>query len=260
MDHQYDAVDCPDEAAVRRQVERIRSGEVTGSNVTVPHKLLALSLADVVDPSARQVGAANVLLRDEAGRIVAHNTDARALADELGSSTAARSALVLGNGGAALAAVVACRGTGVGKVYVTARKFNAKTAVETWPRGVELRALGAELLPWEEAALAAVAPSAQFVVQATSAGMKGAESGDELHRVLPWSALPRDALLYDLIYNPAETPFLAQARALGLRGSNGLGMLVGQAARAFSLWLGVSAPIAAMREAAQGALYGAQAR
>jgi shikimate 5-dehydrogenase len=123
---------------------------------------------------------------------------------------------------------------------------------------LQLRALGAELLSWDSATLLPAAQSAAFVVQATSAGMKGADVGDELSRVLPWSALPSDALLYDLVYNPAETPFLNRARALGLRGSNGLGMLVGQAARAFSLWLGVTAPLAAMRLAAERALYGAR--
>ncbi|HEX2880603.1 MAG TPA: shikimate dehydrogenase [Polyangiaceae bacterium] len=257
MGHQYDAVDCADEAAVQRQVHRIRAGEVAGANVTVPHKLLALSLADAVDASARQVGAANVLLRDEGGSVVAYNTDAHALADELGTGAAERSALVLGNGGAALAAVVACRETGAGKVYVTARKFSAEMATQSWPMASPLKALGAELLAWNSATLTPAVQRAAFVVQATSAGMKGADSGDELNRVLPWSALPGDALLYDLVYNPPETPFLAQARALGLRASNGLGMLVGQAARAFSLWLGVTAPVAAMRQAAEDALYGA---
>lgn len=255
LDHQYEAVDCPDDTAVKLQVQRIRSGEVAGANVTVPHKLLALSLADAVDDSASQVGAANVLLRDAAGKVVAHNTDALALADELGNASVEQTALVLGNGGAALAAVVACRHTGVGKVYVTARRFAADLGT-SWPRATELRALGAELLPWHSAALSPVLQHAAFVVQATSAGMKGADSGEELNAVLPWPAVARSALLYDLVYNPAETPFLAKARALGLRGSNGLGMLVGQAGRAFSLWLGIPAPLGAMRAAAERALFG----
>lgn len=254
--HQYEAVDCPDDTAVKQQVQRIRSGELTGANVTVPHKLLALSLADAVDDSAGQVGAANVLLRNAAGKVVAHNTDALALADELGNASAEQTALVLGNGGAALAAVVACCRTGVGHVYVTARRFVAESEAASWPRAAELQALGAELLPWHSEALSPVLQHAAFVVQATSAGMKGASSGDELNSVLPWSAVARGALLYDLVYNPAQTPFLAKTRALGLRGSNGLGMLVGQAGRAFSLWLGIPAPIAAMRAAAERALFG----
>lgn len=256
LPHQYEASDCPDEDSVEHQVQRVRTGEIAGANVTVPHKLLALSLADVVDASAQHVGAANVLLRDTAGKVVAHNTDALALTDELGRGAPQQTALVLGNGGAALAAVVACRGTGVGKVYVTARRFSAEMSQAQWPMGAALRALGAELLPWDDGALVPVLQQAAFVVQATSAGMKGAGPGEEINRVLPWSAVPRDALLYDLVYNPAQTPFLARARALGLRGSNGLGMLVGQAARAFTLWLGVAAPIASMREAAEQALYG----
>jgi shikimate 5-dehydrogenase len=126
--------------------------------------------------------------------------------------------------------------------------------------GPELSALGAQLLPWQTDAVAPVVERAAFVVQATSAGMKGADSGEGITGLLPWGAMAKGALLYDLVYNPTETPFLARARALGLSGKNGLGMLVGQAARAFSLWLGVEAPIAAMREAAERALFGEQSR
>src|SRR5690606_35758098 len=81
-DARYSVLDCPTEADVRRVFERLRSGELAGANVTVPHKTLALSLADRVDDSARDVGAANVLACVQ-GEIVAYNTDAPALAEEL---------------------------------------------------------------------------------------------------------------------------------------------------------------------------------
>jgi len=253
--HEYEAIDCPTESAVKVQVDRVRSGAIAGANVTVPHKRLALALADHAHPSASRVGAANVLLKDAQGAIVAHNTDALALADELGTTTPDKAAVVIGNGGAALAAVVACQATGAGEVFVSARKF-VSNARENWPMAQQLQDLGAKLLPWGTAELDAAFERAAYVVQATSAGMKGADAGTEVARIIPWSKLSKTVLMMDLVYNPAITPFLAQAIDHGLSAKNGLGMLVGQAARAFSLWLDVPAPISAMRSAAALALHG----
>lgn len=261
LPHSYQAVACPEEADALRQIERVRSGEVRGLNVTVPYKRLALARADRLDDSAREVGAANVLCRDEAGQLVAYNTDALALADELGKAAQGRGALVIGNGGAALAAVVAARHAGAAPVGVIARRFSADLPAAQWPMADELRAAGAEPMAWVGAAagtaqLLQLASTVAFVIQATSAGMKGADSGTAVAQAVPWAELPTDAFAYDLVYNPARTAFTEQAARHGLRASTGLGMLVGQAARAFSLWLGLPAPIAAMRSAAQRALFG----
>jgi shikimate dehydrogenase len=80
------------------------------------------------------------------------------------------------------------------------------------------------------------------IVQATSAGMTGADPGDAVARAIDWEHLPSEAVALDVIYSPPETPFLAAARARGLRHANGLGMLVEQGAIAFELWLGKRAP------------------
>lgn len=261
LPHSYQAIACPSETQALQQIERVRSGAVQGLNITVPYKRLALASADRLDDSARAVGAANVLCRDEAGQLVAHNTDALALADELGNAAPGRSALVIGNGGAALAAVVAARLAGAARVGVIARRFSAELPSDEWPMAEVLRAVGAEPMVWPGAASGAtqlleLAGTVAFVIQATSAGMKGADSGSAVAQAVPWSALPGDALAYDLVYNPARTAFTEQATHHGLRASTGLGMLVGQAARAFSLWLALPAPTAAMRHAAERALFG----
>ena len=87
------------------------------------------------------------------------------------------------------------------------------------------------------------------VVQATSAGMTGADPGDPVAAVVAWEALPPDAVALDVVYAPPETPFLAAARSRGLRHASGLGMLARQGALAFELWLGVPAPFDVMRAA-----------
>jgi shikimate dehydrogenase len=84
--------------------------------------------------------------------------------------------------------------------------------------------------------------------------MAGADNGEIVRDIVPWSRLPRGALAYDLVYNPAITPFLEAARALGLTVDGGLGMLVEQAALSVQLWLGLSPPRQAMREAAERVL------
>jgi len=217
----------------------------------VPHKKRVLEHVDVVDARAQTVGAANTLASD-AGVVKAYNTDAAALAEELGllapearASWQTGRALVLGAGGAARAAVVALAlDLGFAKVAVRARAFadrGARGAFERETRAL-LASAGArtELTaePW--AAAAELEESTLVVVQATSAGMAGADPGEPVAVAVAWNALPAPAVALDAVYAPLETPFLRAAAARGLRSANGLGMLARQGALAFQLWLGVS--------------------
>jgi shikimate dehydrogenase len=258
LPHRYELRDAADEAAVRASVSELRQGAIFGANVTVPWKKTALALADRADASAADVGAANTLARAADGAVVAYNTDVRALADELALLVAApERALVLGAGGAALAAVAAARRLGA-DVRVTARRFDATKSADTWPNAAALRRLGATLLAWPADARGVLdaAAGAKVVLQATSAGMSGVAAGNAVAEVVPWSRLAPGAVAYDLVYNPSVTPVLERARAENVSARGGLGMLVGQAALAFELWLGRSAPRAAMQRAAETALAG----
>jgi shikimate dehydrogenase len=255
--HRYELLDVPDEAALASAIGAVRRGELAGANVTVPWKRAALSLADRADATARDVGAANVLARDGAHGVVAHNTDVLALVEELGAlAPSPARVLVLGAGGASLAAVAAARALGARSIGVSARRFDAKLDRASWPYGAELERLGAELVPYGagQGPLADFAVRSDVVVQATSAGMHGAGPGEDVSRVIPWAALPKTSVAYDLVYNPADTPFLSDARKAGLVAKGGLGMLVAQAARAFELWLGVAPPRDVMLVAARTAL------
>lgn len=260
----YELADCPDERAVQRRIAEISSGQLRGANVTVPWKRLAYDLADVVAPSAEKVGVANVLARDHHGRVVAHNTDATALCEELerafslsGFPSAERtSAIVIGNGGAARAAVVACQLAGILDVAVTARRFTSELATEQWAHGHEFVALGASLLSWPTQAPDEFRNRAQgacLLVQATSAGMKGTVGGDEIADLVPWRDFA-PGVAYDLVYNPPRTPFLERAEGAGCRAVGGLGMLVGQAAHAIELWWAERPMTGPLMVAAQKAL------
>jgi shikimate dehydrogenase len=228
LPHRYEAVrvQAGELAAV---VQALREGRYAGVNVTVPLKREALTLADEVDDSARRVGAANTLVRTAGGRVVAHNTDAPALVEELRALTGRRDlrgelAVVVGSGGAAQA---------------------ARVALEELGATVEVRSRSKGNLAGD----AAVEARAAAVVQATSAGMTGADPGDSVAAAIAWSSLPSTAVALDVVYAPPETPFLRAARARGLRSASGLGMLARQGALAFRLWTGLPAPYDAMRAA-----------
>ena len=255
LSHRYELRDAVDVKALASACAELRAGTIAGANVTIPWKREALKLADHADASASAVGAANVLVRSPAGEIVAYNTDVPALAREIGEHTAAPArGLVLGSGGAALAAVAALARLGVKELGVSARRFDVKVSRDSWPGAEDFDRLGAMLVAWPDSTsneLGDFAESADVIVQATSAGMHGAGPGTAVSGVVPWSRLGRRTLAYDLVYNPADTEFLQAARAHALPALGGLGMLVGQAAFAFELWLGVAPDRAAMRRAAE---------
>ncbi|MBI5211402.1 MAG: shikimate dehydrogenase [Elusimicrobia bacterium] len=202
-----------------------RRGPWVGWNVTLPHKVRILSLLDGLDDSARAAGAANVV-RFEDGRAMGYNTDAAGFLVPLGrAGFAVRGcrAVVLGAGGAGRAACLALTRAGARRVLVFNRTFENARVVAA--------GLGAVAGPLSQAAEAV--READLVVNATSLGLEG--RGCPL---APGARFKTGALAYDLVYRPALTPFLAQARAGGAGTLGGLGMLVGQALETWRIWFG----------------------
>jgi shikimate dehydrogenase len=271
LPHTYRLLDLRTEADLAGAFRDLRAGVFGGANVTIPYKRAALELSDVVDPSAAAPGVANVLRSDESGRIHAHNTDADALADDIASvlpDSARARAVVIGGGGAAFAAVVACRKLGYQHIGVTSRSWTNWEYLATLPVVVRMRALGTNVFPWpsndsgknsEEVGrldgdwLEFVRASS-LVLQATSAGMDGADAGEPIATIVPWADLGERTLAYDLVYNPPVTPFLRAATTHQLLARGGLGMLVRQAARSIELWTGHSPPLDLMQRAARQTL------
>ena len=256
--HRYELVDVPDEAALATAVDAVRRGEFAGANVTVPWKRQALGLADERAESARKVGAANVLVRTPTNKIEAHHTDVPALAEEIRRRVpVVRRMVVIGSGGAALGAVAAASLLSADSVVVTARRWAREQSPSEFAHGAEFLSLGAELVPWptdDDSEFAEACRHADVIVQATSAGMHGAEPGDAVRRIVPWSSLGKSVLAYDVVYNPSETEFLRAAREHGFAHAHGLGMLVAQAALAIELWLGKKPSFETLYAAASEAL------
>jgi shikimate dehydrogenase len=253
MPHRYEALLTHD-SEVEARVQAVRDGTFAGLSVTVPHKQAVMLYADIIDASAQGVGAANTLVRNPEGLVVAYNTDVPALAGELrrlapertAEEWAAHEGLVIGTGGAARAALVGFAVVGVKRIFVRARSMEKAHAFESLLPQAGFDDVTVTVEPLEPGKC-----DERFValIQATSAGMQGAEDGEPILGAVNWDALPSRAVALDVVYSPPETPFLRRARTRGLRADNGFGMLVTQGALAFAMWLGVKPPLDVMRAA-----------
>jgi shikimate dehydrogenase len=205
-----------------------------GANVTIPHKHAALVLADEATGSARAIGAANTLTFGEDGAIHADNTDAPALIDALPFPPAGRTALVLGAGGSARAAVWALRASGSGEVRVWNRHPDRARALTAELGGVPVQA----------------AERADLLVNCTPVGMNG-DPAEFKQLPLEADEIAMYTCVVDFVYSHADTPLVAAAKARGVPVVDGLDLLVGQGALSFERFTGVAAPIDAMCAAAR---------
>lgn len=201
-----------------------------GCNVTVPHKETAFAVADVVEDSARAVGAANTIWLD-GGRIHAANTDTYGFMTHLdvsapGWKTPETPVLVLGAGGAARAIVHGFLEAGISQVRVANRTLDRAEALAAH--------FGNRVRPAAWDARSEAARGCGVIVNTTTIGMKGEGSLD-----LDFNSVGADSVAADIVYVPLETQFLKDARAAGLRTVDGLGMLLHQAVPGFEKWFGV---------------------
>lgn len=220
---------------IRHQMEatvgRIRSGELSGANVTIPHKRAVMSYLDEIDPAAQTVGAVNTIVR-RGERLIGFNTDIlgfeRALL-ETGVGVKDQSCVVLGAGGSARAVLYVLRELNA-RITIYARDVSKAAALQ-----VNCRPLGA---------LAEIDPATRLIVNTTPVGLSPNVNAS------PWPddvPLPTRALIFDLINNPSRTRLLQQAERAGLRAVNGWSMLVYQGAAAFAMWTGVEPPTDVMK-------------
>ena len=201
-----------------------------GCNITIPHKVAVLELADQISDRATLIGAANTLIFRSDGRIIADNTDgygflANLRAGAPGWAPADGPAAVLGAGGAARAVIVALIEAGVPEILLTNRTRPKAEALRQ-DFGTRIR-----VVDWVQAGNAI--EEALTVVNTTSLGMVG---HPDLR--VPLDGLHPGQTVTDLVYAPLETRLLAEARGAGCTVVDGLGMLLHQAVPGFERWFG----------------------
>ncbi len=218
---------------LRGMIDRVCAGELSGVNVTIPHKQAVMPLLDEIDPAAQAVGAVNTIVRRE-GRLIGFNTDTlgfkRSLL-ETGIALEQQACAVLGAGGSARAVVYVLRELGA-RITIYARDV-AKASV-----------LSSDVRPLSD--VAHIDSATRLIVNTTPVGLAPQVDASPWPTDIP---LPSSALVFDLLNNPARTRLLQQAEKQGLPIVNGWGMLVYQGAAAFKLWTGIEPPVEVMMTA-----------
>jgi len=210
-------------------IKNLKTNNLSGLNVTVPHKEMVFKFADHVTDEAKAIGAANTLWFEN-DKLIAGNTDAYGFITHLKQSTpsweANKPAFVLGAGGAARAILYALINEGVPEIKLTNRTMKRGTnlAEEFGPK--------IKVIEWEEKENHL--ENCGLLVNSTSLGMTGSAPLE-----ININTLPKTAICYDIVYAPLETQMLKDAKSLGLGTVDGLGMLLHQAVPGFEKWFGV---------------------
>jgi 3-dehydroquinate dehydratase/shikimate dehydrogenase len=200
---------------------------IQGLSVTMPHKQEIMQYLEKTDPLSAKIGACNTVLRAQDGKLYGFNTDVAGIIGPLEKRMPLRGTkvLVLGAGGAARAAVFGLRDKGA-EVFILNRTAETaqKLARQSGSKSIKKDALAKT--------------SFDVVVNATPIGMAGQKGA----QMLEAKDLANTRLVFDLVYNPLETPLIRLARQQGIGFITGVEMFVQQGARQFEIWTGKPAP------------------
>lgn len=231
---------------LKNAVAGIRSLNIFGVNVTIPHKQKVIKYLDVVDPVAKAIGAVNTIVNRD-GALHGYNTDGAgyllSLREELSFNPAGKKIVLLGAGGAARGIFFSLLHGKPKSIVIANRtlKKGARLADEfkEHAAGTEVKTTGLK-----KNLLKPFAADADLIINTTSLGLMGHGKAD-----LPLDDLPAKAIVSDIVYRPLETDLIKDARKMGLQTHTGLGMLVHQGALSFELWTGLTAPVDVMKTA-----------
>ena len=244
IDARYEPDDVP-LIQLAETIDQLRGDSYLGANITVPYKERVVPMVDRLAEEAQATGAVDTITR-EGSRLIGHNTDVpafRAALDALvGKQKMPKAAVIIGAGGGARAAVFALITGGFQRVIVFNRHLHrAEGLIRHFGRSaahMELRAM-----PWHESVIEAELAKTKILINASAV----AEA--ETTSPIPTELLPPDLLVLDLMYVPADTKLLRDARAAGAtEAMNGETMLLHQTAAAFNLWTGMDIAIDVLRQ------------
>lgn len=241
LDGSYSLFPVPpdDTQRLKELLELVRNNEITGLNVTIPHKQNVIEFLDELTPTAQAIGAVNTIYMRE-NKLIGENTDAPGFLADLKRFLTAETqrqgvfkTLVLGAGGSARAAVYALLNDGW-EVTIAARRLEQAQQLADSFTNCQLLVTPCSLSTLE-VDLQSLISSLSLIINTTPVGMTPDIDGSPWPENLPF---PPHAAIYDLVYNPRETKLVRDARAQGRPATTGLGMLIEQAALAFEIWTG----------------------
>lgn len=238
-----------DQTNLRQAVESIRTLDMLGVNVSMPNKTAVLAYLDQLSPEAELIGAVNTIVHQEQ-RLIGYNTDGMGFVrsvNETGHPIKNQKIVVLGAGGAAKAIVVQMALEGAQEItiykrlnatFLPLKEYFAKVSEKT---GCPIRLHDYA----DESQLALDLSQANLLINATDIGMGSKK--DQLP-IADVKLLHSQLAVFDLIYSPSETRLIQEAKKMGIKAYNGLGMLIHQGAIAFELWTHREMPVQNIRE------------
>jgi shikimate dehydrogenase len=239
-------------------ISRLRHYQNLGANITVPYKEKVLNLLDEVDKQASLIGAVNTIINRD-GRLTGFNTDAygfiQALRKDADFDPKDKQVVFFGAGGAARAAGFALIQESIASLVITNRTLKrAEVLAESLLSHIGNAKSQTKVvaLLWDSLKFQEAIKNCHLIVNCTTVGMRYSAQEEQI----PFKAdlIPSSALVYDLVYNPSETPLLKMATKASASTLGGLPMLVYQGAAAFELWIGKKAPLNIMFSAAKTAI------
>jgi len=254
VDAQYEKWETePDQLEGR--LNALRGDDFLGATVTIPHKEAVVPLLDRLDDTATRTGAVNTIANEE-GQLVGHNTDvagfARALRDDACFDAKSKRIGIIGAGGAARAISLAMVEAGASIILLTGRTPRRLDKICADLRKLEPPGTTITWAHWGDGVFMTVLPSCDLLVNCTPVGTKTSDTDGQSPIDAQW--LPKRGIVFDLVYNPPETPLLKAAKERGLTPVSGLGMLVYQAAESFRIWTGREAAVQKMLSVGREAL------
>ncbi len=234
---------------IKPAVEALRSLEICGVNVTVPHKQAVMREMDFLSPEAEFAGAVNTVKNSD-GRLCGYNTDIegalKALEVSMGFSPKGKTALVIGAGGAARALVAGLCMKNSRQIFI-ANKTPEKAEKLSGEFSKKFAGTRIEHSGLDGGKIEDFTGNADILINCSSAGMEGNNP-----LALPLEKFGGKFGIYDLVYKPVETPLVKDARKLGIKAESGIDMLLYQGAKSFEIWTGKTAPVEAMKKALGG--------
>lgn len=238
-----------DQTNLRQAVESIRTLDMLGVNVSMPNKTAVLAYLDQLSPEAELIGAVNTIVHQEQ-RLIGYNTDGMGFVrsvNETGHPIKNQKIVVLGAGGAAKAIVVQMALEGAQEITIY-KRLNATflPLKEYFAKVSEKTDCPIRLHDYaDESQLALDLSQANLLINATDIGMGSKK--DQLP-IADVKLLHSQLTVFDLIYSPSETRLIQEAKKMGIKAYNGLGMLIHQGAIAFELWTHREMPVQNIRE------------
>jgi len=264
LDIRYKAWET-DPAQLQDIVNDLRKPQNVGANVTMPYKEVVIPLLDEVDDTASSIGAVNTIVKQD-DKLLGFNTDTygfiEALDKEMHFTPEGKRVVILGAGGVARAVGFILVQRKVASLAITDGIFERASALtenlvryikDATPSSMDLEP-DITAFQWQNLSSARIFDNCDLIVHCTTIGMK--DSPQEGQSPLSLEVIPKNVLVYDVVYNPWLTPLLRLARKAGANILGGLPMLVYQGAASFKIWTGKKAPVDIMFNKAKEILTG----